>query len=109
MNRKTGWLLDIMPQRWQEWINEPDGSVSITTHQDIEPTIEQNKKEYNLYGDKLTSGKMGEWHKVASIPSTIYDQWLKETNGAIKKDNKLLAKYLNDPDNKYFKTAPTKL
>jgi hypothetical protein len=109
MNRKTGWLLDIMPQRWQEWINEPDGSVSITTHQDIEPTIEQNKKEYNLYGDKLTSGKMGEWHRVASIPSTIYDQWLKETNGAIKKDNKLLAKYLNDPDNKYFKTAPTKL
>ena len=98
-----------MPQRWQEWINEPDGSVSITTHQDIEPTIEQNKKEYNLYGDKLTSGKMGEWHRVASIPSTIYDQWLKETNGAIKKDNKLLAKYLNDPDNKYFKTAPTKL
>jgi|TARA_R110000751_G_scaffold88053_2_gene174242 hypothetical protein len=109
MKRKTGWLLDIMPQRWQEWINEPDGSVSITTHQDIEPTIEQNKKEYNLYGDKLTSGKMGEWHRVASIPSTIYDQWLKETNGAIKKDNKLLAKYLNDPDNKYFKTAPTKL
>ena len=37
------------------------------------------------------------------------EQWKNETNGAIDKDPKLLAKYLNNPDNKYFKTAPTKL
>ena len=109
MKRRTGEILDVMPYRYQEWIEEPDGSVSITTHQDVEPTIEQNKRDYNLFGDKLTAGKMGEWHKVASIPLTVYDQWKKETNGAIDKDPKLLAKYLNDPDNKYFKTAPTKL
>ena len=109
MKRRTGEILDEMTYRYQEWIEEPDGSVSITTHQDVEPTIEQNKRDYNLFGDKLTAGKMGEWHKVASIPLTVYDQWKKETNGAIDKDPKLLAKYLNDPDNKYFKTAPTKL
>jgi len=57
----------------------------------------------------LSLGKRGDWHKVASIPFNVYEQWKNETNGAIDKDPKLLAKYLNDPDNKYFKTAPTKL
>jgi hypothetical protein len=102
-------LFDVMPYRYQEWIDEPDGTVSITTHQDVEPTIEQNKKDYNNYGDKLSIGKRGDFHKVASIPFTVWEQWKKETGNAIEKDPKLLSKYLNDPDNKYFKTAPTNL
>jgi hypothetical protein len=109
MKRRSGKLLDVMPYRHQEWIEEPDGEISITTYQDVTPTIEQNKKEYNIYGDKLTTGKRGDWHKVASIPFNVYEQWKNETNGAIDKDPKLLAKYLNDPDNKFFRTAPTKL
>jgi len=109
MKRRTGKLLDVMPYRHQDWIEEPDGEISITTYQDVEPTIEQNKKEYNLYGDRLSVGKMGGLHKVASIPLTVYEQWMKETNGAIKKDDMLLFKYLSDPDNRYFRTAPTKL
>ena len=102
-------LLDVMPHRYTEWIDEPDGTISITTHQDVESILDQNKSEYNSYGDHLSLGKRGEWHKVASIPFNVYEQWKNETNGAIDKDPKLLAKYLNDPDNKYFKTAPTKL
>ena len=102
-------LLDVMPHRYTEWIDEPDGTISITTHQDVESILDQNKSEYNAYGDNLSLGKRGEWHKVASIPFNVYEQWKNETNGAIDKDPKLLAKYLNDPHNKYFKTAPTKL
>jgi hypothetical protein len=102
-------LLDTSPFRYTEFIEEPDNTISITTHQDVEPVIEQNKIEYNAFGDHLSLGKRGEWHKVASIPLTVYDKWKSETNGAIDKDPKLLAKYLNDPDNKFFKTSPTKL
>ena len=98
-----------MPYRHTEWIDEPDNTVTITTHQDVEPILDQNKIEYNAYGDKLSLGKRGEWHKGASIPFNVYEQWQNETNGAIDKDPKLRAMYLNDPDNKYFKTAPTKL
>jgi hypothetical protein len=54
-------------------------------------------------------GKRGEWHHAASIPFNIWEQWMKDTNGAIEKDSKLLARYLNDPDNKYFKVAPTNI
>ena len=102
-------LFDVMPHRYTEWIDEPDNTISITTHQEVEPILDQNKIEYNAYGDKLSLGKRGDWHKVASIPFNVYEQWKNETNGAIEKDPKLLAKYLNDPDNKFFKTAPTKL
>ena len=98
-----------MPYRHTEWIDEPDNTITISTHQDVEPILDQNKIEYNAYGDKLSLGKRGEWHKVASIPFNIYEQWQNETNGAIYKDPKLLARYLTDPDNKYCKTAPTTL
>ena len=46
---------------------------------------------------------------VASIPTNVWEIWCEETNGAIKKDEKLLKKYLNDPDNKYFRTTPTRV
>jgi hypothetical protein len=39
----------------------------------------------------------------------IWELWCKDTGGAIEKDPKLLAKYLNDPDNKYFRTTPTRI
>ena len=69
----------------------------------------ENKRRYNEYGDKLSMGKRGEWHHAASIPFNIWEQWMKDTNGAIEKDSKLLARYLNDPDNKFFKVAPTNI
>jgi len=82
-------LLDVMPHRYTEWIDEPDGTISITTHQDVESILDQNKSEYNSYGDHLSLGKRGEWHKVASIPFNVYEQWKNETNGAIQIINTL--------------------
>ena len=82
---------------------------TINTYQDASPILEENKKSYNHYGDKLTPGKAGEGVRVASIPLNIWTQWMKETNGAIEKDPKLMKKYLNDPDNKYFRTTPTRV
>ena len=75
---------------------------------------EEHKQNLINYGDKLTFGKasaMGTDNgvTVASIPTNIWEMWRKETGGAIEKDPKLLAKYLNDPDNKYFRTTPTRI
>jgi hypothetical protein len=52
---------------------------------------------------------MGEGVRVASIPINVWEQWMKDTNGMIQKDSNLLKKYLNDPDNKYFRTTPTRI
>ena len=86
-----------------------DNSFNFKTTQNATPVLEENKEKYNSYGDKLSLGKRGEWHHAASIPITIWEKWVKDTNGAIQKDSKLLAAYLNDPDYKYFKVAPTNL
>ena len=90
-------------------VDETDDTFTINTVQDVEPIVEANKRKFNDYGDKLSAGKRGEWHHAASVPFNIWEQWMKDTNGAIEKDSKLLARYLNDPDNKYFKVAPTNI
>ena len=89
--------------------DDVDDTFTLNTVQDAEPIIEENKRRMNEYGDKLTLGKRGEWHYVAEIPATVWEQWMHKTNGAIEKDSKLLARYLNDPDYKYFKVAPTNI
>ena len=90
-------------------VDEADDKFTINTVQDAQPIVDENKRRYNEYGDKLSVGKRGEWHHAASVPFNIWEQWMKDTNGAIEKDSKLLARYLNDPDNKYFKVAPTNI
>jgi hypothetical protein len=89
--------------------NADETEFTINTYQDCEPIIEENKAAYNNYGDKLTPGKAGEGVRVASIPLNVWTQWMKETNGEIQRDHKLMNKYLNDSDNKYFRTTPTRV
>jgi len=86
-----------------------DNSFNFKTTQNAARILEENKAKYNAYGDKLSLGKRGEWHHTASIPITTWEKWLKDSNGAVAKDTKLLAAYLNDPDYRYFKVAPTNL
>ena len=82
---------------------------TINTYQACEPVLEENKKTYNNYGDKLSLGKSKDGVRVASIPLNVWQKWMQETNGAIEKDHNLMKKYLNDPDNKYFRTTPTRV
>ena len=103
-------ILQQTPERRTDiHFDEVDNTITLNTVQDAQPVIEENKRRMNEYGDKLTPGKRGEWHHAASIPVTVWELWMKETNGEIDRNPKLLAKYLNDPDNKFFQVAPTKL
>ena len=108
------WNFDAPDSRpWKLDINT-DGTATINTYQDVQPVIERNKLNLNNYGDKLTFGKasaMGTDNgvTVASIPFAVWEQWCEETGDAIKKDDKLLAKYLNNPENKYFRTTPMRV
>ena len=89
--------------------NADETEFTINTRQDVEPILEENKQAYNNYGDKLTPGKAGEGVRVASIPTNIWNQWMKETNGEIQRDHNLMKRYLNDPDNKFLRTTPTRI
>jgi len=103
-------ILDDDPIRRTEiQFDSGDSSFNFKTTQNASRILEENKAKYNEYGDKLSLGKRGEWHHTASIPITVWEKWLKDSNGAVAKDTKLLAAYLNDPDYRYFKVAPTNL
>ena len=89
--------------------DEPDGTVTVNTVQDIQGIVDETRDDMNAYGSPLTFGKQQHGMRVASIPFNVWEMWLKETNGELQKDPKLLKKYLNDPDNKYFRTTPTRI
>ena len=75
----------------------------ISTEQDVTKIIESNKRSANAV-DK--HAPHGEWSRVASIPLTVYYQLQKD---GVLDDQKALKKWLNDPDNRYFKTRGGKV
>jgi len=70
----------------------------IEKRQDVTAIVEANKAEMNQ-----DHGRYGEWSKVASIPlSVFYD--LKQKG--IVDDPAAMKKWLNDSENKFFRTRP---
>lgn len=84
--------------------NTDDGGLVIATEQDVTDIIEQNKKEYNA-----TNGRWGDDvldNKIASVPLTVIDTLNQQgiMKGFHVVDQKRFRKWLNDPDNRFFRT-----
>ena len=77
---------------------EADDKIVIEQCQDVTAIIESNRRQLNMV-DK--HAKYGEWSKVASIPLNIYYD-LKQKG--ILDNPKRMKKWLNSPDNRYFRT-----
>lgn len=72
--------------------------ATIETRQDVSQIIEENKQEYAQIDERA---RWGEWTRVASIPMSIYFKMKAE--GKLD-DEAFMKRWLNDPDNKYFRT-----
>lgn len=70
----------------------------ISKEQDVSEIIESNKREFNAAPERW-----GEWTKVGSIPLSIYYELEKK---GILQDQAELKKWLNNPDNRAFRTRP---
>ena len=79
--------------------HDEDDSFSVETVQEVDDVLDENKREFN---DAQTGWK-GDMHKIASIPMSLYFQ-LKEKG--ILEDQAALKRWLNDPENRYFRTKP---
>jgi|TARA_R100001463_G_scaffold23569_1_gene56451 hypothetical protein len=77
---------------------DTDDKIVIEQTQDVTSIIESNRRQLNMV-DK--HAKYGEWSKIASIPLSIYYELKKK---GIVDDPIAMKKWLNDPDNKYFRT-----
>jgi hypothetical protein len=80
--------------------NTETDEATVETSQDITAIIEENKQDFNL---QEKHSKYGEWNKVASIPLSIYFKLKQE--GKLD-DQAYMKRFLNDPDNRYFRTRP---
>lgn len=79
--------------------DESTDTAVIETRQDVTDVVESNKSAFN----SAETGWKGDMHKVASIPLNVYFD-LKEKG--ILDDQNALRAWLNDPDNRYFRTKP---
>ena len=83
--------------------DDETNQATIHTQQDVTAIIEENKQEYAQVDERA---RWGEWSRVASIPMSIYFQLKAE--GKLE-DEAYMKRWLNDPENKYFRTRSGQL
>jgi hypothetical protein len=96
-------VFDIDPVTGQQKVFHYDHNndrFHIETKMDVEPILDLNKAQ--LIGESSKGRNWrGDMHKVASIPMHVYLDLQKR--GIIQDQRKFKA-WLNDPDNKYYRT-----
>lgn len=83
--------------------NEATGQSTITTHQDVGKIAEEATRKRNMH---TSLDRWGDGAVIASVPLSIYHQWVREGK---ERDDAFLRRWLNDPDNKVFRTRPGKV
>jgi hypothetical protein len=85
-----------------------EGGLIIRTTQDVSDIVEQNLAQYNATS---VHAKWGDMAKVASLPFTIVDTLNRKgiMRGFAVIDEKEFKKFLNDPENRFFRTRPGKV
>lgn len=98
------WLISRSPEGVETWFHGAEnGKYTIeTVSPDVAPTTDRNKALYNENAGK----RWGDMKHVASIPLTVY--WDLVQKG-VTRDQKDFSKWLNDPDNRHFRTFPGKV
>jgi hypothetical protein len=85
--------------------DDGEGGLIITTTQDCTDIIENNKAQYAQTDERK---KYGDWDKVASIPLAVFQDLNKLgiCQGFAVTDQKKFKEWLNNPENRYFRTRP---
>ncbi len=74
--------------------------VTLQTIQEVEPLIDANKASFN---EHTSLDRFGDMTRVASIPMSLYFELKRK---GILDDQAALKRWLNDPDNRFFRTRP---
>jgi len=82
------------------WHDEGEEGVVVNEVEDVQAIVDINKGEFASHRKHRP---YGEFDKLASIPPTIYFKLVRD---GIADDEKRFAAWLNDPDNRVFRTRP---
>lgn len=107
MKIKDGdWTLfdyDVKSGRQVWMIENPDGTTTFRTDYPVQPTIDLNTAQRNM----AQPGWKGDYHHVASIPLNVY--WEQLAEASQQKDDKFINRWLNDGDNRAWRTKEGRL
>lgn len=88
----------------RQWIDNEDGTFTVTEQQDLTPLLERNKLIQNNHDGYVS--KTRELKFVGTIPETVHAQFLaKGIDLYHAKDEKELSKFLDDPDYRALRTG----
>jgi hypothetical protein len=85
--------------KWWHYDADKD-EATIETEFNVQDLLEDNKKSFNSIDERA---RWGEWTRVASIPMPLF---YKLKQQGILDDQKAMKRWLNDPDNRLFRTRP---
>lgn len=73
------------------------------THYRVDYPVAQAIEQNTLLRNSAPSGWKGDWHKIASVPlNALYDTGLAEAMN--QHDDKFISRFLNDSDNRAWRT-----
>lgn len=103
-------LLSRNPYSQKEtfWHDNDDGTYTIETKQHIKEVLDANKRKANDFEKRSMIGNTQKhWQHIAEIPNNLYLELSKKFGDP--KDNPEASKkwrlWLNDPDNRFFRTG----
>jgi hypothetical protein len=86
------------------WAREnPDGSTTYRTDYAVDPLIDMNTAQRNM----AAKGFQGDWHHVASVPLNV--AWEKLVEPLRQGDDAYVSRFLNDSDNRAWRTKEGRL
>lgn len=96
---------EVQDSTVKNYYADGEGGLVIETSQNVSPWVERNKAEYAATDERT---KWGELAKIASVPDSVILEWnrLGFCRGYFITDQKALKKWLNDPENRHWRTRP---
>lgn len=94
-------LFDADPvTKTKRYFREDSEGFGVESVTDVTDVVEDAKANFNLYDER--TGWKGDIHHVARIPSSVWFSLPKE----MRDDPAALKRWLNDPDQRAFRTRP---
>ena len=90
---------DTGVEQW--YVSDPmEGKFRLETVQTVTPYVEAAKRSFNNTDERA---RWGDWQKVATIPLSVLSDLKRR---GIADEPAKMKRWLNDPDNRYFRTRP---
>lgn len=100
-------LLSSEPGRREWYWSDADGNVALETEWLVDPIAEIAKARFNQFDER--ANWKGDWHHVGVIPEYVMEYEWRVNKRKMLTDRDYVKHWLNDPNNRAFRTRPGRI